>query len=136
MGKRHMQQQWSAVDNYLIEALIPSDPMLDRVLENNHRAGLPAHDVAANQGQFLALLVRLTRAKRITEIGTLGGYSTIWMARELPADGQLLTTEADAHHARVARENLQLAGVNQRVTLREGPALQSWRRLANVPLST
>lgn len=95
-----MQQQWSAVDNYLIKALIPGDPVLDRVLENNHRAGLPAHDVAANQGQFLALLVRLTRAKRILEIGTLGGYSTIWMARELPADGQLLTTEADAHHAR------------------------------------
>ncbi|STV22608.1 O-methyltransferase [Klebsiella pneumoniae] len=86
-----MQQQWSAVDNYLIKALIPGDPVLDRVLENNHRAGLPAHDVAANQGQFLALLVRLTQAKRILEIGTLGGYSTIWMARELPADGQLLT---------------------------------------------
>ena len=101
-----MQQQWSAVDNYLIEALIPGDPVLDRVLENNHRAGLPAHDVAANQGQFLALLVRLTQAKRILEIGTLGGYSTIWMARELPADGQLLTLEADAHHAQVARENL------------------------------
>lgn len=89
-----MQQQWSAVDNYLIKALIPGDPVLDRVLENNHRAGLPAHDVAANQGQFLALLVRLTQAKRILEIGTLGGYSTIWMARELPADGQLLTLEA------------------------------------------
>ncbi len=97
-----MQQQWSAVDNYLIKALIPSDPVLDRVLENNHRAGLPAHDVAANQGQFLALLVRITQAKRILEIGTLGGYSTIWMARELPADGQLLTLEADAHHAQVA----------------------------------
>lgn len=131
-----MQQQWSAVDNYLIKALIPGDPVLDRVLENNHRAGLPAHDVAANQGQFLALLVRLTQAKRILEIGTLGGYSTIWMARELPADGQLLTTEADAHHAQVARENLQLAGVDQRVTLRRDPRYSPWRRLANVPLST
>lgn len=128
-----MQQQWSAVDNYLIKALIPGDPLLDRVLENNHRAGLPAHDVAANQGQFLALLVRLTQAKRILEIGTLGGYSTIWMARELPADGQLLTLEADAHHAQVARENLQLAGVDQRVTLREGPALQSLEALGECP---
>ena len=128
-----MQQQWSAVDNYLIKALIPGDPVLDRVLENNHRAGLPAHDVAANQGQFLALLVRLTQAKRILEIGTLGGYSTIWMARELPADGQLLTLEADAHHAQVARENLQLAGVDQRVTLREGPALQSLESLGECP---
>ncbi len=106
-----MQQQWSAVDNYLIKALIPGDPVLDRVLENNHSAGLPAHDVAANQGQFLALLVRLTQAKRILEIGTLGGYSTIWMARE----------------------NLQLAGVDQRVTLREGPALQSLESLGECP---
>ncbi len=131
-----MQQQWSAVDNYLIKALIPGDPVLDRVLENNHRAGLPAHDVAANQGQFLALLVRLTQAKRILEIGTLGGYSTIWMARELPADGQLLTLEADAHHAQVARENLQLAGVDQRSRYGRGRRYSPWRRLANVPLST
>lgn len=132
MGKRHMQQQWSAVDNYLIKALIPSDPVLDRVLENNHRAGLPAHDVAANQGQFLALLVRLTRAKRILEIGTLGGYSTIWMARELPADGQLLTPRP-TRIMPVARENLQLAGVDQQVTLREGPALQSPEALGACP---
>ncbi len=82
-----------------------------------------------------ALLVRLTQAKRILEIGTLGGYSTIWMARELPADGQLLTPEADAHHAQVARENLQLAGVDQRVTLREGPALQSLESLGECPAS-
>ena len=94
-----MQQQWSAVDNYLVTALIPTDPLLSQVLENNQRAGLPAIDVAANQGQFLALLVRMTGARRILEIGTLGGYSTIWMARELPADGELLTLEADAHHA-------------------------------------
>ena len=102
-----MQQQWSAVDNYLVETLIPNDPLLSLVLENNQRAGLPAIDVAANQGQFLALLVRMTGARRILEIGTLGGYSTIWMARELPADGELLTLEADAHHAAVARENLR-----------------------------
>ena len=129
MGKRHMQQQWSAVDNYLIEALIPSDPVLDRVLENNHRAGLPAHDVAANQGQFLALLVRLTQAKRILEIGTLGGYSTIWMARELPEHGRLVTLEADPRHAQVARENIQLAGLAERVTLHEGSALDSLAKL-------
>jgi predicted O-methyltransferase YrrM len=68
-----MQQQWSAVDSYLVESLIPSDPLLQQVLENNQRAGLPAYDVAANQGQFLALLVRITRARRVLEIGTLGG---------------------------------------------------------------
>ena len=128
-----MQQQWSAVDNYLVTALIPTDPLLSQVLENNQRAGLPAIDVAANQGQFLALLVRMTGARRILEIGTLGGYSTIWMARELPADGELLTLEADAHHAAVARENLRLAGVDDRVAVLEGPALTSLETLGERP---
>lgn len=128
-----MQQQWSAVDNYLVTALIPTDPLLSQVLANNQRAGLPAIDVAANQGQFLALLVRMTGARRILEIGTLGGYSTIWMARELPADGELLTLEADAHHAAVARENLRLAGVDDRVAVLEGPALASLETLGERP---
>lgn len=128
-----MQQRWSAVDNYLEEALIPNDPLLNRVLANNQRAGLPAIDVAASQGQFLALLVRMTRAKRVLEIGTLGGYSTIWMARELPVDGELLTLEADAHHAAVARENLRLAGVDNKVEVREGPALASLETLGDRP---
>lgn len=128
-----MQQRWSAVDNYLEETLIPNDPLLNRVLANNQRAGLPAIDVAASQGQFLALLVRMTRAKRVLEIGTLGGYSTIWMARELPVDGELLTLEADAHHANVARENLRLAGVDNKVEVREGPALASLETLGDRP---
>ena len=128
-----MQQQWSAVDSYLIDALIPQDPLLSQVLANNQRAGLPAFDVAANQGQFLALLVRMVRAQRVLEIGTLGGYSTIWMARELPEDGELLTLEADPHHAAVARENLRLTGVDKQVTLREGPALQTLESLGDRP---
>lgn len=136
MGKRHMQQQWSAVDNYLIKALIPGDPVLDRVLENNHRAGLPAHDVAANQGQFLALLVRLTRAKRILEIGTLGGYSTIWMARELPADGQLLTPRPTrimpVWRGRICSWRALTSGSRYGRDPRYSPR----SRLANVPLST
>lgn len=128
-----MQQQWSAVDSYLIDALIPQDPLLSQVLANNQRAGLPAFDVAANQGQFLALLVRMVRAQRVLEIGTLGGYSTIWMARELPEDGELLTLEADPRHAAVARKNLRLAGVDKQVTLREGPALQTLESLGDRP---
>ena len=128
-----MQQQWSAVDSYLIDALIPQDPLLSQVLANNQRAGLPAFDVAANQGQFLALLVRMVRAQRVLEIGTLGGYSTIWMARELPEDGELLTLEADPRHAAVARENLRLAGVDKQVTLREGLALQTLESLGDRP---
>ncbi|TDV08471.1 putative O-methyltransferase YrrM [Raoultella planticola] len=128
-----MQQQWSAVDSYLIDTLISHDPLLSQVLANNQRAGLPAFDVAANQGQFLALLVRMVRAQRVLEIGTLGGYSTIWMARELPEDGELLTLEADPHHAAVARENLRLTGVDKQVTLREGPALQTLESLGDRP---
>lgn len=128
-----MQKQWSNVDNYLIEKLIPKDDILEQVLVNNQQAGLPAFDVAANQGQLLALFVRMTGAKRILEIGTLGGYSTIWMARELPTDGELLTLEADAHHASIARQNLQLAGVAERVKLIEGPALNSLERLGEHP---
>ena len=120
-----MQKQWSDVDNYLIENLIPGDAVLSRVLENNQRNGLPAHDVAANQGQLLALFIRMVGAKSILEIGTLGAYSTIWMARELPPGGRLITLEADPLHARVARENITLAGLNEVVTLREGPALDS-----------
>ena len=128
-----MQKQWSEVDNYLIDNLIPDDEVLSQVLENNHRAGLPAHDVAANQGQLLALFVRMVGAKSILEIGTLGAYSTIWMARELPENGRLVTLEADPLHARVARENIQLAGLAERVTLHEGPALCLGRNLGNMP---
>ncbi|MEG5548529.1 O-methyltransferase [Enterobacter wuhouensis] len=128
-----MQQQWSAVDNYMISSLIPEDDMLLRVLENNKRAGLPEHDVAANQGQLLALFVRMTQARRILEIGTLGAYSSIWMARALPPDGKLITLEADPAHADVARQNIQLAGLNDRIELIEGPALPSLEQFGDVP---
>lgn len=127
-----MQQQWSAVDNYLIKALIPGDPVLDRVLENNHRAGLPAHDVAANQGQFLALLVRLT--------GLSGYWRSAPSAAIAPSGWRasfLQTANSSPRRPTrimpVARENLQLAGVDQRVTLREGPALQSLEALGECP---
>ena len=120
-----MQKSWSEVDNYLIDALVGKDPLLEQVLENNQQAGLPAIDVAANQGQLLALFVRMIRAKQILEIGTLGGYSTIWMARELPEDGKLVTLEFDSHHASVARQNLHLAGLDGKVEVIEGPALTS-----------
>ncbi|WP_447841719.1 O-methyltransferase [Enterobacter ludwigii] len=128
-----MQQQWSAVDNYMISSLIPEDDILQRVLENNQRAGLPEHDVAANQGQLLALFVRMTQARRILEIGTLGAYSTIWMARALPPDGKLITLEADPIHARVARQNIQLAGLSDRIELIEGPALYSLEHIGDIP---
>ena len=128
-----MQQQWSAVDNYMISSLIPGDDVLSQVLENNKRAGLPEHDVAANQGQLLALFVRMTQARRILEIGTLGAYSSIWMARALPPDGKLITLEADPTHADVARQNIHLAGLNDRIELIEGPALSSLENFGEVP---
>ena len=128
-----MQQKWSAVDNYMISSLIPEDDVLSQVLENNKRAGLPEHDVAANQGQLLALFVRMTQARRILEIGTLGAYSSIWMARALPPDGKLITLEADPTHADVARQNIQLAGLTDRIQLIEGPALNSLENFGDVP---
>ncbi|OQD50333.1 methyltransferase [Enterobacter cancerogenus] len=128
-----MQQKWSAVDNYMISSLIPEDDVLSQVLENNKRAGLPEHDVAANQGQLLALFVRMTQARRILEIGTLGAYSSIWMARALPPDGKLVTLEADPTHADVARQNIRLAGLNDRIELIEGPALNSLENFGDVP---
>jgi predicted O-methyltransferase YrrM len=127
-----MQQQWSAVDNYMISSLIPDDDVLSQVLENNKRAGLPEHDVAANQGQLLALFVRMTQARRILEIGTLGAYSSIWMARALPPDGKLVTLEADPTHADVARKNIRLAGLNDRIELIEGPALSSLENFGEI----
>ncbi|QMR78271.1 O-methyltransferase [Enterobacter sp. RHBSTW-00175] len=127
-----MQQQWSAVDNFMISRLIPQDDVLRQVLENNKRAGLPEHDVAANQGQLLALFVRMTQARRVLEIGTLGAYSSIWMARALPPDGQLITLEADPTHANIARQNIHLAGLDTRITLIEGSALTSLEKLGDI----
>lgn len=128
-----MQQTWSAVDNYMISSLIPQDAVLQQVLENNKRAGLPEHDVAANQGQLLALFVQMTQAKRILEIGTLGAYSTIWMARALPPDGKIITLEADPVHAEIARQNIHLAGLQRKIELIEGPGLQSLKDFGEIP---
>jgi len=128
-----MQQTWSAVDNYMISSLIPQDTVLQSVLENNKRAGLPEHDVAANQGQLLALFVQMTQAKRILEIGTLGAYSTIWMARALQPGGKIITLEADPVHAKTARQNIRLAGLQAQIELIEGPGLQSLKGFGDIP---
>ncbi|MER8396267.1 O-methyltransferase [Mesorhizobium sp. M0045] len=116
---------WASVDDYIVEALFDADPALDAVLAANHDHGLPAIDVSPAQGKLLSLLARMQGAKKVLEIGTLGGYSTIWMARALPVDGKVVTLELDPHHASVARSNFERAGVSDRVELRVGPALQS-----------
>lgn len=126
-----MQKLWSEVDDYLVRSLIPHDPLFDRILANNHAAGLPAHDVAPNQGKFLQLLVQITGAKNILEIGTLGAYSSVWMARALPAGGKLITLEADPHHAEVAKKNIRLAGFEEVIELLVGPAIDTLPRLAD-----
>jgi len=125
-----MQAQWSAVDQFFIERLAPPDPVFEAVLEENRRAGLPPHDVSPLQGRFLELMTRLIGASRILEIGTLGGYSTLWMARGLAEGGKVVTLEADPRHAAVARTNLTRAGADAQVDLRVGPALESLPALA------
>jgi predicted O-methyltransferase YrrM len=117
------QQQWTEVERYLADRLIPGDPVLDAVLEANAAAGLPPIDVSPNEGKLLQLLAKLCRAQRILEIGTLGGYSTIWLARALPTGGRLVTLEANLKHAEVARSNIARAGLADVVDLRVGLAL-------------
>ena len=123
------QALWTAVDRYIVESLIPSDPILEESLRANAEAHLPSIDVAPNQGKLLHLLARIQGSRRILEIGTLGGYSTIWLARALPPDGKLVTLEVDPNHARVATANIQRAGLSSKVELRLGPALESLSQL-------
>ncbi|MDX8462575.1 O-methyltransferase [Mesorhizobium humile] len=122
---------WTAVDDYIVSSLFEADPVLDAVLKANRDQGLPAIDVSAAQGKLLSLLVRIRGAKKVLEVGTLGGYSTIWMARGLPADGNVVTLELDPHHAKVARSNFERAGVSDKIDLRVRPALQSLAALAD-----
>lgn len=123
------QEQWSAVDAYIAERLIASDGALGAVLAANAAAGLPAIDVSPAQGRLLHLLARMAGARRVLEIGTLGGYSTVWLARALPEDGRVVTLEANQHHATVARANFARAGVEARIDLRLGPALETLPKL-------
>lgn len=115
--------RWAEVDRYTEELLVGPDPVLERVLEAGRAAGLPQIQVTPNQGRFLYSLARATRARRILEIGTLAGYSTVWLARALGPGGRLVTLERDARHAEVARANLAEAGVLSRVEVRVGAAL-------------
>ncbi len=123
------EERWAAVDAYLAALLVPADPVLDGALEASTAAGLPAINVSAIQGKLLALLARLQGARTILEIGTLAGYSTIWLARALPPDGRLVTLEVDPTHAEVARGNLARAGLDTVVQVREGQALTTLAQL-------
>jgi predicted O-methyltransferase YrrM len=124
------QDLWTAVDRYFADLLSPPDPALAAALEASTAAGLPEIQVSANQGKLLNLLARLQGAKAILEIGTLGGYSTIWMGRALPPAGRLVTLEADPKHAEIARSNIARAGLSGVVEVRLGRALDTLPKLA------
>lgn len=123
------QELFAAVDEYFQGLFIPPDPALDGALQASAAADLPSIQVAPTQGKLLHLLARMVGARQILEIGTLGGYSTIWLARALPLTGRLITLELDPHHAEVARANLARAGLAQRAEVRLGPARESLAQL-------
>jgi predicted O-methyltransferase YrrM len=119
------QEQWTTVDRYIAQTLVGTDPALDAALETSAAAGLPAISVSPNQGKLLYILARLLGARAILEIGTLGGYSAIWMARALRPGGRLITLEADPKHADLARANIAKAGLADVVDVRVGKALDA-----------
>jgi len=124
------QEQWAAVDRYITELFVPPDAALDAALRASTEAGLPPINVAQNQGNLLHILALTCRARSILEIGTLGGYSTIWLARALPAGGKLITLEADPKHAEVAQSNIARANLSDMVDVRLGKALETLPQLA------
>lgn len=117
--------RWTAVDDYIAGHLFGDDPALDAALVANEAGGLPPIDISATQGNMIALFAHMVGAKRILEVGTLGGYSTILLARALPEGGRLVTLEIDPHHAAVAQANLEQAGVADRCEIRVGPAAET-----------
>ncbi|NYT77235.1 O-methyltransferase [Alcaligenaceae bacterium] len=119
------QQTWSRVDDYFADSLVGNDPVLDMVLRSSAEHGLPAIHVAPTQGKLLNLLVRLHGSQRVLEIGTLAGYSTIWLARALGSGGTLVSLEGNRLHAELARQNIKSAGLSQIVQVMEGAAVDS-----------
>lgn len=123
------EELWRAVDEFAEGELIGEDPVLADALDASARAGLPPIAVTASQGRLLNLLLRIHGARRVLEVGTLGGYSTIWLGRALPPDGRIVTLELEPSYAEVARENLRRAGLDEKVDVRVGPALDSLAEL-------
>ena len=123
-------ERWTAVDRYINDRLVGSDPVLEEALKTSATAGLPPIAVSPSQGKLLHLLARALGAHRILELGTLGGYSTIWLGRALPPSGRLVTLEADPKYAELARANIARAGLAELVELRVGPALETLPVLA------
>jgi predicted O-methyltransferase YrrM len=123
------RDKWELVDQYFADQLLPHDHALDLALENASEGGLPQIQVAANQGKLIHLFVKMIGARRILEIGTLGGYSTVWLAQALPEDGSITTLELEPHHAKTAIATFQAAGLSDRIRVIEGPAAVSLKNL-------
>ena len=123
------KQVWDTVDTLVDRLVLGDDPAMTKALQRNIDEGLPAIDVSPAQGKLLHLLARMVGARRILEIGTLGGYSTIWLARALPEDGKVVTLELEHHHADVAGKNIADAGLTAKVDIVVGPAIESLKRL-------
>ncbi|MBD2213254.1 O-methyltransferase [Nostoc linckia FACHB-104] len=124
------QEHWTAVDRYITDLFVQPDFALDAALQTAAEAGLPPHNVSPNQGKLLLLLAQIQKARTILEIGTLGGYSTIWLARSLPANGYLISLEANPKHAEVAHSNIVRAGLSDIVEIRLGRALETLPQIA------
>ena len=124
-------ERWAEVDRYVVDRLAATDDVLETVHDDSVAAGLPDIAVSAVQGKLLHLLARAVGARTVLEVGTLGGYSTVWLARALPSGGRLVTLEVDAHHADVARANVVAAGLADLVEVRVGPALETLPKLAS-----
>ncbi len=131
MPEEPQQAVWTAVDDYVTGLLVQPDAALEDAIASTAAAGMPPIAVSAPQGKLLALLAQIRGARRILEMGTLGGYSTIWLARALPPDGRLISLEVDPRHAEVARANLAAAGVDSIAEVRVGDALDSLPKLAD-----
>ena len=125
-----MSDQWTVFDQYVEDLLLPSDPVLTAAIEASVAAGLPPIQVSPTQGKFLQLLVQSVRARSVLEIGTLGGYSTLWLGRGVPSSGRVLSLEVNPLHADIARRNLARAGLSGRVEILVGPALETLPQLA------
>lgn len=123
------EELWTSVDHYISHLLLKSDGPMDEILKSNTAAGLPAIDVSAPQGKLLYLFAKMISAKKILEVGTLGGYSTIWLAKALPENGKVISLEISSKHAEVARENAAKAGFKKIIDIRVGPALETLKKI-------
>ena len=124
-----MDKLWNKIDNYIEDSLVKPDDVFRTVLKNSHNAGLPEINISPAQGKMLYIILKAISAKNVLEIGTLGGYSSIWMAKALPGNGELISLEIDPFHAEVASKNIKLANLSEIIKIRTGDAISGLKKL-------